>query len=167
MTGVIPCQEWGVVPKTEQPSQETREVTARLVQAIDQKGLTQTAVARVADVDQSTVSNWKKGKSFPTMDQLARLLPLLGKSGHFLLTGEDYPGDPDAANTAALRAEGASLILFELEGFIRERRARLETTVEPAAAARADRGDVTEALDQRRQIYDAARKRSHRDPPKR
>ena len=56
-----------------------------------EKGLKDTDVARLSNVDQSTISNWRKGHYMPKLDKLSRIAAVLGTSVTYFMeeSGKD------------------------------------------------------------------------------
>jgi len=91
------------------------EIFADLLAA---KGLTAYQVYKATGVAQSTLSDWKNGKSRPKADKLARIAAFLGVSVDYLLTGEEAPavnGDPALTEyLEELRSREDMRMLFSL-----------------------------------------------------
>jgi transcriptional regulator with XRE-family HTH domain len=91
------------------------EIFADLLAA---KGLTAYQVYKATGVAQSTLSDWKNGKSRPKADKLARIAAFLGVSVDYLLTGEASPavnGDPELTEyLEELRSREDMRMLFSL-----------------------------------------------------
>jgi transcriptional regulator with XRE-family HTH domain len=62
-------------------------------------GMTQEAVGFEAGVTNATVSKWETGRSEPTLDQLAALATLLGRSTDYFLRPAVTAGDARAVWT--------------------------------------------------------------------
>lgn len=53
----------------------------------DSRGFTDAQIAGICEFPQSTLSDWKKGKSTPKTEKLARIAECLGVSLDYLVTG--------------------------------------------------------------------------------
>jgi phage repressor protein C with HTH and peptisase S24 domain len=63
------------------------QIGQRLKHAREEAELTQTALADTANVDQSTLAHWERGKTRPSPDKVALMAPALGVSEEWLLYG--------------------------------------------------------------------------------
>jgi len=91
------------------------EIFANLLAA---RGLTAYQVHKATGVAQSTLSDWKNGKSRPKAEKLARIAAFLGVSVDYLLTGEESQGAGADAELneylTQLRDRGEMRMLFSL-----------------------------------------------------
>jgi len=69
-----------------------------LQSAMQDKGLTQVALADLANTTQTSISRYLRGAGMPRAEELHRLSIALGVSMEWLLTGEDPDGAPPAAS---------------------------------------------------------------------
>ena len=67
----------------------TEQIRKRLAEAIQQSGLTQTAIAQALNVTQSTIAHYVKGDIFPSLDTFANLCKLLDVDTNYILC-QDY-----------------------------------------------------------------------------
>jgi transcriptional regulator with XRE-family HTH domain len=77
----------------------------RLALALFEDGRDQKELEGLATIGEGQLSRWKRGVT-PQMDGLARLLGVLGVSGHWLLTGEGSPELPTGDEAVRLRVIG-------------------------------------------------------------
>ena len=68
------------------------QIRKRLVVAIEESGLTQTEIAKAMGVTQSTIAQYKMGRSLPALDTLANLCKILDVSPAYILCFEDEAG---------------------------------------------------------------------------
>ncbi len=61
------------------------QIQKRLAEAIQQSGLTQTAIAKAINVRQQTVSGYVNGTKMPALDTLANLCRLLDVDANYIL----------------------------------------------------------------------------------
>lgn len=61
----------------------------RFRQILDKKNLTPYQVGKDTEILQSTLSQWKSGRSIPKVDKLIRIADYLGVSLNYLMTGKD------------------------------------------------------------------------------
>ena len=64
------------------------QIQTRLIDAIKQSGMTQTAIANALNISQSTVSHYVKGDKLPALDTLANLCRLLDLDTNYILCQE-------------------------------------------------------------------------------
>ena len=90
------------------------EIFADLLAA---KGLTAYQVYKATGVAQSTLSDWKNGKSRPKADKLAKIAEYFGVTVEYLMTGEAHDGyyvNPETAEVAQKIFENKELrLLFD------------------------------------------------------
>lgn len=67
----------------------------------DEKGLTDYKVAKLAGIGQSTLSDWKNGRSAPKNEKLKKILDVLGVSLD-AFRGAETPTEPLSANEREL-----------------------------------------------------------------
>ena len=58
---------------------------------LKEKGLTAYRVSKETGVTQSTLSDWKRGRSTPKTDNMKKIADFLNVSVEYLMTGEDTP----------------------------------------------------------------------------
>lgn len=63
--------------------------TERLIELMEEKNLTSTALAKILNVRDTTVLRWRKGLINPTIDKLFLLCDYFGVTADFLLGRED------------------------------------------------------------------------------
>ncbi|MDE5834542.1 MAG: helix-turn-helix domain-containing protein [Ruminococcus sp.] len=63
-------------------------ITERIFGILAQKGLSQKEFSRIIEVNEKTVSAWKKNNSLPPADKLPEISDCLGVSLDYLITGE-------------------------------------------------------------------------------
>lgn len=61
------------------------QIQQRLKTAIEQSGLTQTAIAKALGISQQTMSHYIKGDKMPALDTLANLIKLLDIDANYIL----------------------------------------------------------------------------------
>lgn len=64
------------------------EIKERLIESIQQSGLTQTQLAKKLHISQSTVAHYVKGDILPALDTLANLCAILDVSPAYILCFE-------------------------------------------------------------------------------
>lgn len=64
-------------------------ITERIFITLAQKHLSQKEFARKIDVNEKTVSAWKKNNSLPPLDKISNISDCLGVSIDFLITGQE------------------------------------------------------------------------------
>lgn len=64
-------------------------ITERIFVTLAQKGLSQKEFAKMINVNEKTVSAWKKNNSLPPADKLSEISDCLGVSFDYLLTGKE------------------------------------------------------------------------------
>lgn len=72
-------------------------IAERIKQFRGDRGLTQEAAARAADVSATTWRQWEYGRSKPSVDNLAPVACVLGVTPHDLLGWDDLAGSTDPA----------------------------------------------------------------------
>ena len=63
--------------------------TERLIELMEEKNLTSTALAKILNVRDTTVLRWRKGLINPTIDKLFLLCEYFGVTANYLLGLED------------------------------------------------------------------------------
>ena len=63
--------------------------TERLIELMEEKNLTSTALAKILNVIDTTVLRWRKGLINPTIDKLFLLCEYFGVTANYLLGLED------------------------------------------------------------------------------
>ncbi len=64
------------------------QIRNRLIEAIKQSGMSQTALAQALNVTQSTIAHYLKGDILPALDTLANLCKLLDIDTNYILCQE-------------------------------------------------------------------------------
>ena len=64
-------------------------ITERIFGILAQKGLSQKEFSKNIDVNEKTVSAWKKNNSLPPVDKISKISECLGASITYLITGEE------------------------------------------------------------------------------
>ena len=75
------------------------EIFAKLMKA---KGCTAYQVAKETGIAQSTLSDWKNGKSVPKAEKIQKIADYFGVSAEYLMTGQE-PDSTANPNVAYLR----------------------------------------------------------------
>lgn len=103
-----------VVENATYGDEKTRQVrlliAENLARAIDESGISQNAVGRMLGVGSSTMSSWRKGRTQPSLEQVALLCLLLGVTADDILgTGALHvePPGPDAPPDQVAKAKHA------------------------------------------------------------
>lgn len=84
------------------------------------KGLTQVELAKLLNVQQTTVSKWEVGRAVPDYPVLLKLAELFGVSVDYLLGREDITPEERAAGVTATKKESITPIEDELLYLFRE-----------------------------------------------
>ena len=66
-------------------------ISGKIFELIREKGMTQKEFGKRTGIPQSTISDWKRKKTNPTLEKVIPLCEALDISPMFLLTGEDGP----------------------------------------------------------------------------
>lgn len=83
------------------------QIGQRLKTAREMVDLTQSELAQSANVDQSTLAHWERGKTRPSPEKVALMAPVLGVSEEWLLYGRGRgPASTDADAPRAATNEG-------------------------------------------------------------
>lgn len=61
------------------------EIRKRLIEAIEQSGMTQTAIAAAVNVKPTQICSYLKGRKMPALDTLANLCKLLDVDANYIL----------------------------------------------------------------------------------
>ncbi len=64
----------------------------RITEAIKQSEYSQKQIAKILNIAESNITNWKKGENLPSVDILYKLCLLLDESADYLLGLEDSTG---------------------------------------------------------------------------
>ena len=64
-------------------------ITERIFGILAQKGLSQKEFSKNIDVNEKTVSAWKKNNSLPPVDKISKISEFLGVSITYLITGAE------------------------------------------------------------------------------
>lgn len=114
-----------------------QEFFARLMEALRDAGLPtkQTSIAEFLDINQSAVSKWKSGESFPEFEQAQRLAAYTGVSVPWLWLGWGQKHDMDEMTLELLRHWEAmpESARNELLQFVRFRASNTDPRHDPSA----------------------------------
>ena len=66
----------------------TEQIRKRITEAIQQSGMTQTAIANALNISQSTIAHYLKGDILPALDTFANLCKLLDVDTNYILCQE-------------------------------------------------------------------------------
>ena len=98
-----------------------REVQMNIFRELrKQKGLTQIELAKMVNVQQTTVSKWEVGRAVPDYPVLLKLAELYGVSVDYLLGREAITPEERAAGVTATKKENITPIEDELLYVFRE-----------------------------------------------
>lgn len=61
------------------------QIRKRLIEAIEQSGMTQTAIANAVNVKPTQICSYLKGRKMPALDTLANLCKLLDVDANYIL----------------------------------------------------------------------------------
>ena len=64
------------------------QIQKRIIEAIRQSGMTQTAIAKALNIKQPTVGHYLSGRAMPALDTLANLCKLLDLDANYILCQE-------------------------------------------------------------------------------
>lgn len=64
---------------------ETQKFSERVTDSIKSSGYTQKDIAKMLNISESNISNWKKGDNLPSIDILYKLCVILHESADYLL----------------------------------------------------------------------------------
>ena len=64
----------------------------RITDKIKESKLTQKQIAKMLNISEGNITNWKKGENLPSVDTLYKLCILLDESADYLLGLEDETG---------------------------------------------------------------------------
>ena len=64
------------------------QIRERIAEAIQQSGMTQTAIAKALNISQSTIAHYIKGDILPALDTFANLCKLLDVDTNYILCQE-------------------------------------------------------------------------------
>lgn len=87
-------------------------------QLLQERGITAYKVSKETGVTQSTLSDWKRGRSTPKTDNMKKIADYLGVTVDYLMTGEesrDYSAELASVDTLAAHFEGEELSEEEME----------------------------------------------------
>ena len=68
-------------------------INERMFELMEQKGLKDIELAKYLEKNTSSIGTWKKKGTNPPIEYTIRIAEFLGVSVHYLLTGEDLPGN--------------------------------------------------------------------------
>lgn len=159
---LIPCQgcEGGGI--SEDLEFKPGALSARIRNALKGTRLGQAELAEIANVDQGTVSNWMTGKTWPRIHEIARLMPALKVSGHWLLTGEGKKEDllePDHPDLVKARHETLEFVIQDLQWLLEDWKRNTSPTPDPAALDAAELVEMTDPPKPQRQERAPSRRR--------
>lgn len=66
----------------------SEQIRERIAEAIQQSGMTQTAIAKSLNISQSTIAHYIKGDIMPAIDTFANLCKLLDVDTNYILCQE-------------------------------------------------------------------------------
>lgn len=84
------------------------DMMSRIRDLMDERDLNQNAVANIAGVSKSAVSQWFSGVFEPKASSLAKLADYFGVSVEYLMTGEDGSVRPSPSRRVPIRVLGAA-----------------------------------------------------------
>lgn len=64
---------------------ETLKFSERIAESIKSSGYTQKDIAKMLNISESNITNWKKGDNLPSIDILYKLCVILHESADYLL----------------------------------------------------------------------------------
>lgn len=64
---------------------ETLKFSERIAESIKSSGYTQKDIAKMLNISESNITNWKKGDNLPSIDILYKLCIILHESADYLL----------------------------------------------------------------------------------
>ena len=64
---------------------ETLKFSERIAESIKSSGYTQKDIAKMLNISESNITNWKKGDNLPSIDILYKLCVILYESADYLL----------------------------------------------------------------------------------
>lgn len=64
---------------------ETQKFSERIAESIKSSGYTQKEIAKMLNISESNITNWKKGDNLPSIDILYKLCVILHESADYLL----------------------------------------------------------------------------------
>lgn len=68
---------------------ETQKFSERIAESIKSSGYTQKEIAKMLNISESNITNWKKGDNLPSIDILYKLCVILHESADYLLGLDD------------------------------------------------------------------------------
>lgn len=87
-------------------------------QLLQERGITAYKVSKETGITQSTLSDWKRGRSTPKTDNMKKIADYFGVTVDYLMTGEvsrDYGAELSSVDTLAAHFEGEELSEEEME----------------------------------------------------
>lgn len=72
----------------------------RIAEAIKQSPYSQKEIAKMLDISEGNITNWKKGENLPSVDTLYKLCIILDESSDYLLGLEDETGAKTYVNNS-------------------------------------------------------------------
>lgn len=87
-------------------------------QLLQERGITAYKVSKETGVTQSTLSDWKRGRSTPKTDNMKKIADYFDVTVDYLMTGEepkDYSAELSSVDTLAAHFEGEELSEEEME----------------------------------------------------
>lgn len=143
-----------------------REFGERLSGVLEERDLTQSSLAEIAQTSQATVWKWLKGKALPEGKYLLRLAIGLRLNAHWLLTGkgsEQLPGD--ATTGIDQQALGAQIALAEVERAVQAIRARIkQASSKGGAGAISNVEELERQIEEEEEIIEQAAARKVAEP---
>lgn len=72
----------------------------RITEAIKQSPYSQKEIAKMLNISEGNITNWKKGENLPSVDTLYKLCIILDESSDYLLGLEDKTGAKTYVNNS-------------------------------------------------------------------
>lgn len=72
----------------------------RITEAIKQSPYSQKEIAKMLNISEGNITNWKKGENLPSVDTLYKLCIILDESSDYLLGLEDETGAKTYVNNS-------------------------------------------------------------------
>ena len=99
-------------------------VGERIIQILEEKGLTQKEFSRLTGIPKSTISTWKVRKQNPGMDKLGIICDVLNVDPYYLTTGVDMKGS-EAVDYIMVYNEDEKELVIEYRALNRGQKTRL------------------------------------------
>jgi transcriptional regulator with XRE-family HTH domain len=113
-----------------------KHMATRIKAARERKGLSQAGLAEaLGDVTQSAVSQWERGRTEPSMDNLVRMAEHLATTADWLAEGKgSLRGEPPQIEASAPFTERIAIALEEIAAEVRHMRQTLDRMASPHKA---------------------------------